>query len=87
MDNQYDERAKIITSIHIPRWLCEEIKNSGMTYSGAMVAGWSAMQERKEASQKIYDLKADLEDTRRNMVKYRDRWMELMQEKEGLKNV
>lgn len=81
MDEQYDDRAKLTTSVQIPLWLAHEIKGSGMTYPGAMVAGWNALSERKEANQQISDLRRELEETRANLRKYRDRWMAMMDEK------
>lgn len=79
--DQYDDRAKMTTSIQIPVWLAQQIKASGMTYPGALVAGWNALALTKEANQKIAELRLELEDVRKNMVKYRDRWMAMMDEK------
>lgn len=86
MDTEYDDRAKITTSIQIPVWLAHQIKASGMTYTGAMVAGWNALDERKEANQTISDLRQELNDTRENLRKYRDRWLSAIDEK-GVQNV
>lgn len=73
------ERAKMTTTIQIPVWLAHDIKNAGMTYPGAMVAGWNALQAQREANQQIANLRMELEDVRKNMIKYRDRWMEMME--------
>ncbi len=81
------ERAKMTTSIQIPVWLAKEIKDSGMTYPGAMVAGWNAIQAQKEASQQIANLRLEVKEYRENMTKYRDRWLQSIDEKGGVKNV
>jgi len=78
MNSDYTDRAKMTTSVQIPVWLAAQIKAAGMTYPGAMVAGWNALESAKEANQTISDLRRELEDTRANLRKYRDRWMELM---------
>jgi len=78
MNPEYTDRAKMTTTIQIPVWLAHQIKAAGMTYPGAMVAGWNAIQESKEVNQTISDLRREKEEYRLNMCKYRDRWMELM---------
>jgi hypothetical protein len=85
MDNQFDERATLATSIRIPTWVAVEIKMRGMTYSGAVIAGLTAIKERERFNQEEYQLRKELKETQENMRKYRDRWLELLNEKEGVK--
>lgn len=81
MNTEFDDRAKILTSIQIPVWLAHQIKAAGMTYPGAMVAGWNALSDQKQANQTISDLRRELEEVRANMLRYRDRWMASLEEK------
>lgn len=87
MNPEYTERAKMTTTIQIPIWLAHEIKNAGMTYPGAMVHGWNAIQQEKQANQTISDLRRELESNRALLKRYAERWMESVKEKEDVKNV
>jgi len=87
MNPEYIDRAKMTTSVQIPVWLAAQIKAAGMTYPGAMVAGWNALEQQKEANQTISDLRRELESSRALVKRYAERWMQLMKEKEGLENV
>jgi len=82
MNPDYTDRAKMVTSIAVPVWLAQDIKANGMTYSGALVAGWNAIKERQEANQKIANLNMELNDVRKNMQKYREAYMETLKVKE-----
>lgn len=65
--------ARHTTTIQVPMWLAMEIKNEGMTYVGAMVAGWNAIKERKTHNSEYAALRA-------NMDKYRDAYLRLLNE-------
>jgi len=75
------DKARFTTTLQIPLKLRQDIKNAGMTINGALVQGWAAMQQQKEANQLISDIRQEKEEYRLNMVKYRDRWLALMEEK------
>lgn len=76
----------MVTSIAVPVWLAQQIKAAGMTYSGALVAGWNAIEERRQANQKISDLQMQLKSTTERLQRYAERYALLMQEKEDREN-
>ena len=61
----------------MPMWLAQQIKAAGMTYTGAMVAGWNAIQERKQWNTEIAELRA-------NMERYRSAYLKLYNEVHSL---
>jgi len=56
--------TRYTTTIQIPKWLAAQIKSAGMTYSGALVAGWEAIMERES-------IKEDLEASRAVAARYK----------------
>jgi len=70
MDNFMDAVPKYTTTIAIPIWLAKDIKAAGMSYGGALVAGWNAMIERRKWNEEIAEVRA-------NMEKYRSAYIKL----------
>lgn len=54
-----DLRAKYVTTVQIPMWMRREIKESGLTINGALIAGWQAIKERKNVNRDMEQLKLD----------------------------
>lgn len=65
--------SKHTTTVQIPEELAKAIKEAGMTYTGALQAGWEAMQERKQWNVEMAEL-------RENMDKYRAGYFKLERE-------
>lgn len=55
------------TTVHIPKYIREEIKNRGMTVSGAFLAGWTAIQDRVKYSIRIEELEAENREMQQNI--------------------
>ena len=78
MDEHYDARARMVTTVQIPLWLRQDIQQSGFTVSGALVAGWNALKAKEK-------LDNDYVDVRKNMDLYRAAYLSSMKEIELLK--
>jgi len=74
MDENFQGRANITTTVMIPIWLREEIRQKGYTLPGALVAGWAALQKRDN----VDDLMRELRETRDNMERYRRGYIEVV---------
>ena len=66
MDEHFDARAMMVTTIHIPVWLRNEIKMNGYTLPGALMSGWQMLQRRQD----IDALLSDRTEMQKNMVLY-----------------
>lgn len=62
--------GKHITTIQIPTALAEEIKESKISYTGALIRGWEAIKTVKNQNVEIAQLTA-------NMDRYRNAYIEL----------
>ncbi len=63
--------ARYTTTLQIPVKLRQEIKESGMSIHGALVAGWAAIQERKHWNAEINRVEANMDKYRSKMMEYR----------------
>lgn len=53
MDEQYQNRAMMVTTVHIPVWLRQEIKLANLTVNGALIRGWNALKSREQVDDLI----------------------------------
>ena len=65
--------SRFTTTVQIPMKLREEIKAAGMTINGALIAGWSALQDRKHVNQEIAEIRANMEKYRAAYLRMKDR--------------
>jgi hypothetical protein len=68
---------RFVTTIQIPLWLAKDIKAAGMTYNGALIAGWAAMSERKAWNEEIAALRVNMERYRQGYIKLSDEMAKL----------
>lgn len=68
------------TTIYIHPDLRNQIKLAGMTVSGAMLAGWEAIADRKKYAARISELEEENRDMQRN-IRSMQRMMADMHEK------
>jgi len=72
MDEHFDARAMMVTTIHIPIWLRNEIKMKGYTLPGALMSGWQILQRREDIDQ----LLADRNEMQKNVVLYQKAYVD-----------
>lgn len=75
MDEQYQNRAMMVTTVHIPVWLRQEIKMQNLTVNGALIRGWHALKKREE----IDDLIRDRAEMREVIAKYQRGYADAIQ--------
>jgi ADP-dependent phosphofructokinase/glucokinase len=67
------DTAQFTTTVQIPRWLRQEIKNAGFTVRGALISGWDAIKERKEGNRELAEMQANMEKYRAAYLRLKDR--------------
>lgn len=71
------EYGKHQTTIEIPIGMAKDIKDRGMTYTGAFLQGWKAINERKSWNEEIDSVQKNLDAYRLRMIKAEQRLREL----------
>jgi hypothetical protein len=75
MDENYQNRAMMVTTVHIPVWLRQEIKNQNLTVNGALIRGWNALKKRED----IDDLIKDRAEMKETIAKYQRAYVDAIQ--------
>jgi len=62
-----DEEVKEPTTVYLPKRIKQQVKAKGMTLTGAMLAGWEAIQDRVKYAARIEQLEEENRDMGRNI--------------------